>query len=137
MSKELKTLEEIGKIIEKHKLECFTALCKRPIKAIDIGSYNHENGSAVKGFAEKQWIYFECPYCDYQLSLKNCLNLIKEKEGKLEEAKKPVKHVWSIISEIKGVSHYRCMRCSLGSIGNPYTDTKLDFTTECIPKGVV
>ena len=34
-----------------------------------IDHYEHQGGYEVEGFAEKQWLYTECPKCKYQWAL--------------------------------------------------------------------
>lgn len=45
--------------------------CRNREKAImldgqPIQHYNHDGGYAVEGYVQKQWLYVECPKCDYQ-----------------------------------------------------------------------
>ena len=68
-------LEIMTKAIVKAKITCFGKLnfCETPINS-DPKMYDHDGGVFIEGHEKKQWVYFECPRCNYQTSLVKILN---------------------------------------------------------------
>lgn len=98
------SLAEIGDIIDKHNLPC---TCGATIQGSNIDCYGpHDGGIKVKGYADKQWVYVNCPKCGYDWALWKLLNKIKPPEDAPETEK------WngsSIRKEDKGsISNIRC-----------------------------
>ena len=55
--------------------------CKTALQPTATLSWDHPGGFHVEGYVEKQWIYTECPNCEYQWAL-----------GKLGVADQPLTH---------------------------------------------
>lgn len=76
------TLREIEVVIHKSGVTCD---CGREITT-RAERYDHDGGVPVKGFAEKQWVYFNCPKCGYDWALWKLLNRITGKYTRGVEA---------------------------------------------------
>jgi len=70
---QLFTLSEIAsRLIQKGaKCSCGYYFTER-----DIRCYPHPAGIPVAGYPEKQWVYFACPKCGYDIALWKVLNQI-------------------------------------------------------------
>ena len=53
-------------------------LCGYRFKAGDVRCYPHSGGVDVDGFEGRQWVYFHCPRCGYDMALPKILNQIIE-----------------------------------------------------------
>ncbi len=53
------------------KLDDLAPKCKFCSEELDdvILYYSHEGGRHITGMDQKQWLYTECPKCDYQWAL--------------------------------------------------------------------
>jgi len=58
--------------------------CAEGLIRLEIQSYDHANGWPTDGFKKKQWLYIECPGCEYQWSLWK-LGVAKPKERTVPE----------------------------------------------------
>lgn len=46
-------------------------MCGKPVIDGYVEHYEHDGGWYVKGYKNKQWLYFECPNCHYQYSFQH------------------------------------------------------------------
>jgi hypothetical protein len=62
-------------------LDDYLAQCTQPIRCTcytrlyrdDLVHYAHAGGLPVRGYKERQWIYFHCPYCNNGRKIQVCL----------------------------------------------------------------
>ena len=67
------TLAEIGRKIGAKNPKC--GFCDTALRAGDVDCWGpHDGGIHVKGYTEKQWVFFKCSKCGYDWSLAKILN---------------------------------------------------------------
>jgi len=71
--RECLTLQEIANFVVEKKAKCG---CGYRFEQSDIGTYEHDYGIEVSGEERKQWVYFHCPRCHYDLALWKILDRI-------------------------------------------------------------
>ena len=65
------SLGDIGdKLCKEGKLKCHW--CSSELET-NPRSYDHDDGVEVEGFERRQWVYFRCPGCGYDWSLRKLL----------------------------------------------------------------
>lgn len=75
----LLTLQEIEDKIIANDGKCANISCNRKIQEGTIRNYDHKGGIQVKGYTQKQWVYFECYWCQIPSSIQKVMRAIKFK----------------------------------------------------------
>jgi len=69
------TLNELIACLIKKKVKCG---CGYRFKESDFHCYDHSYGVKLKDFKQKQWIYANCPNCDYDTALWKLFNSLEQ-----------------------------------------------------------
>lgn len=96
------SLEQIEEEILKRKGCC--ANCGARLKKGSIRSSDHPEGIEVKGFQQKQWVYFHCSKCGIDSALWKVLQLIYASEKPTEKQQlfdKAVEEISEFVGEIQ------------------------------------
>jgi hypothetical protein len=66
---DMKALEEYRALVGDQNCKCCAIAGRKTPLPREITHYAHSGGWRVKGFADLQWLYLECPCCESQESL--------------------------------------------------------------------
>jgi hypothetical protein len=65
----MKTLREYRALVGDQNCKCCAIAGRKTPLPREITHHAHSGGWRVKGFADLQWLYIECPRCESQMSL--------------------------------------------------------------------